>query len=72
MTTSRLVLSVCEVAKELRVNKGAVYALIHSGALSAIKFGTYKVPAFEVEKFLHKYSNCDLTISCEGRSAKWH
>ena len=61
MTTSRLVLSVCEVAKMLKVNKGAVYALIHSGALSAIKFGTYKVPAFGVDNFLHKYSGCDLT-----------
>lgn len=61
MTTSRLVLSVCEVAKMLKVNKGSVYALIHSGALSAIKFGTYKIPAFEVDNFLHKYSGCDLT-----------
>ncbi|MBQ6998465.1 MAG: helix-turn-helix domain-containing protein [Clostridia bacterium] len=61
MTTLRLLLNVNEVAEILRVNKGSVYALIHSGRLSAIKFGTYKVPAFEVENFLHKYSGCDLT-----------
>ena len=61
MTNQRSLYSVKEVAEMLMVNKGSIYALIHSGVLSAIKFGTYKVPAFEVDNFLHKYSGCDLT-----------
>ena len=61
MTDNIKIYTVPEVAKILGVNKGSVYALIHSGALPAIKFGTYKVPAFEVDNFLHKYSGCDLT-----------
>ncbi len=61
MNNQRSLLTVKEVAEVLRVNKGSIYALIHSGVLNAIKFGTYKVPAFEVDNFIHNYSGCDLT-----------
>lgn len=61
MNNEIYIYSVNEVAKILRVNKGSVYSLIHNGLLGAIKFGTYKVPRFEVDKFLHQYSRCDLT-----------
>lgn len=61
MTNDIYIYKVSEVARILGVNNGSVYSLIHKGLLGAIKFGTYKVPKFEVDNFLHKYSRCDLT-----------
>ncbi len=61
MANETYIYTVNEVAKILGVNKGSVYSLIHNNLLVAIKFGTYKVPKFAVENFLHQYSGCDLS-----------
>jgi excisionase family DNA binding protein len=47
--------TVKEVAKKLRVNTNAVYELIKSGHLSALKLGMLKITSTELERFF-KYS----------------
>lgn len=50
-----------ETAKLLKVNKNMVYDLINKGHLKAIKLGRKKVPAFEIERFLHEYIGKDMS-----------
>lgn len=50
-----------EVSKLLKVNINAVYELINTGHLKAIKYGRIKVPAFEIEDFLRRNLGKDLS-----------
>lgn len=53
--------TVQEVSKLLKMNINAVYELINSGHLKAIKYGRVKVPAFEITDFLRRNLNKDLS-----------
>lgn len=55
------VYTVQEVVKLLKININAVYSLINSGHLKVIKYGRVKVPAFEIEDFLRRNLNKDLS-----------
>ena len=48
-----MLLSVAEVAKELRVNRNFVYKIINNGELEAVKIGSIKVR----EEALNEYIN---------------
>ena len=46
-------LMVAEVAEAMRVSKMTVYRLVHSGELTAVRFGrSYRVPVQAVEEYL--------------------
>lgn len=45
-------LTVKEVSKILKINNEYVYQLIRKGDLKALKLGRWKVPYFELDRFL--------------------
>ena len=51
-----MLLSVAEVAKELRVNRNFVYKLINNGELEAVKIGSIKVR----REALNRYVECNI------------
>lgn len=52
--------TVSEVAKRLKVNVNAVYKLIQQGHLKALKLGSLKVAASELESFINRANSIDL------------
>lgn len=60
-------LTVKETATKLKVSEADVYALIKKGELNYLKLGRYKVPDFEVERFVK--DNMGRTFDF-GRSKK--
>lgn len=60
-------LTVKETATKLKVSEADVYALIKNGELNYLKLGRYKVPDFEVERFVR--DNMGRTFDF-GRSNK--
>lgn len=51
MTTN--LLTVAEIAAQMRVSKMTVYRLVQSGALNGIRFGrSYRVPETAVQQYL--------------------
>ncbi|KYH35378.1 helix-turn-helix domain protein [Clostridium tepidiprofundi DSM 19306] len=55
------VFTVGETAKILKSNTNTVYKLIREGKIQALKLGRLKVPAFEIERFLHDNLGQDLS-----------
>ena len=56
-----MLLTIAEVAKELKTNVTYVHRLRKAGLLPCIKLGTYKVRKEALEEFLKKYEGQDLT-----------
>lgn len=56
-----MLLTIAEVAKELKCNVTYVHRLRKAGLLPCIKLGTYKVRKEALEEFLRKYEGYDLT-----------
>jgi excisionase family DNA binding protein len=56
-----MLLTIAEVAKELKTNVTYVHRLRKAGLLPCIKLGTYKVRKEALEEFLRKYEGQDLT-----------
>ena len=54
-------LTVAEVAKILRVNKGRVYQLHKAGLLKLIKIGQLKCRKSTLEAFLEQYEGMDVS-----------
>ena len=48
-----MLLTVAEVAKELRVNRNFVYKLINTGELEAVKIGSIKVKKEALTKYVN-------------------
>lgn len=53
--------TVSEVATLLKTNPNAIYALIRSGKLSALKLGSMKIRKITLEKFLEDYDGKDIS-----------
>ena len=49
-----MLLSVSEVAKELRVNRNYIYKLIKEGELKAVKIGSIKVRKEDLEEYVER------------------
>ena len=49
-----MLLSVAEVAKELRVNRNYIYKLIKEGELKAVKIGSIKVRKTDLEEYVER------------------
>ena len=49
-----MLLSVAEVAKELRVNRNYIYKLIKEGELKAVKIGSIKVRKEDLEEYVER------------------
>lgn len=56
-----MLMTMAEVAKELKTNVTYVHRLRKAGLLPCIKLGTYKVRKAALEEFLKKYEGYDLT-----------
>lgn len=56
-----LVYTVSETASILKINKNAVYDLIHNGILKCIKLGNCKITAKSLSDFLDTYDGYDLS-----------
>lgn len=56
-----MLFTVAEVAKRLKINRNVVYALIKAGHLKALKLGSMKVTAAELENFLSRASEIDFS-----------
>lgn len=56
-----MIMTVAEVAAELKTNKNYVYSLIKAGLLPAIKIGSLKVRRTSLEEFIKQYEGQDLT-----------
>lgn len=61
------VLTVKETAAVLKISEADVYALIKEGELNYLKLGRYKVPDFEIERFLRDNLGREFDF---GRSTK--
>lgn len=59
--------TVKEAAKKLKSSEADVYELIKSGDLNYLKLGRYKIPDFEIERFVRE--NLGRTFDF-GRSKK--
>nr|UVN03561.1 MAG: pyocin activator protein [Bacteriophage sp.] len=57
-----MLFTVSEVAKRIKINKSTVYELIKKGHLKALKLGSMKVTAAELESFLNKASEIDFSF----------
>lgn len=53
--------TVSETSKVLGVNNNAVYALIKSGHLQALKLGSLKVPTSELDDFIKRNIGKDFS-----------
>ena len=64
-----MLLTIKEVAKELKVNTNYVYRLINAGLLPYVKLGSKKVRRETLEKFLEKYdgANIDYLLETEEK-----
>ena len=49
-----MLLSVAEVAKELRVNRNFVYKIINNGELEAVKIGSIKVRREALNRYVNE------------------
>ena len=49
-----MLLSVSEVAKELRVNRNFVYKIINNGELEAVKIGSIKVRREALNEYINR------------------
>ena len=49
-----MLLTVAEVAKELRVNRNYIYKLIKEGELKAVKIGSIKVRKEDLEEYVER------------------
>ena len=49
-----MLLTVTEVAKELRVNRNFVYKLINNGELEAVKIGSIKVRKEDLNDYIRR------------------
>lgn len=49
-----ILLTVTEVSKALKTTPHCIYNLISKGELKALKLGRYKIPYFEIERFLRE------------------
>ena len=49
-----MLLTVTEVAKELRVNRNHIYKLIKEGELKAVKIGSIKVRREDLNQYVNK------------------
>ena len=49
-----MLLTVTEVAKELRVNRNFVYKLINNGELEAVKIGSIKVRKEALNEYINR------------------
>lgn len=54
-------LTVKEVAKEIKTNTNYVYKLIRSGKLVGIALGSMKVSKDSLERFIEQYQGYDLS-----------
>ena len=55
MASGPTLLTVAEVAGQMRVSKMTVYRLVHSGELEAVRVGrSFRVPENAVQEFLGK------------------
>lgn len=55
------VYTVKEVATMLKTNTHMVYGLIKVGKIIALKLGRYKIPDYELERFIRDSQGMDLT-----------
>ena len=64
-----MLLTIKEVAKELKVNTNYVYRLINAGLLPYVKLGSKKVRRETLEKFLEKHDgdNIDYLLETEEK-----
>nr|WP_026050936.1 helix-turn-helix domain-containing protein [Clostridium tunisiense] len=56
-----LLFTVEETAKILKSNANTTYKLIREGKLQALKLGRFKIPYFELERFLRDNLGQDLS-----------
>lgn len=56
-----IIYTVAETSQLLRINKNAVYNLVRTGLLKAIRLGTIKIPAEELERFIRDNTGKDLS-----------
>lgn len=54
-------LTIKEVATRLRVNKNAVYNLIKTGHITALKLGSLKIVDKELDRFIESANGNDLS-----------
>ncbi|KNF09323.1 DNA binding domain, excisionase family [Gottschalkia purinilytica] len=50
-----------EVSKILKSNPNTIYSLIREGKLQALKLGRYKIPHYELDRFLRDNLGQDLS-----------
>lgn len=65
-----MLLTIREVARELRTNTTYVYRLINKGLLPVLKLGSYKVRRESLDEFLRMYEGHDLTDPDEVKRLK--
>lgn len=53
--------TVKEAATKLRTNPHMVYALIKAKHITVLKLGRYKIPDYELERFIRENQGMDLT-----------
>lgn len=61
MQLPNILFTVEEVSKILKSNTNTTYKLIREGKLQALKLGRFKVPYFELERFLRDNLGQDLS-----------
>lgn len=65
-----MLLTVREVAKELRVNTNMAYRLINAGLLPSIKIGNTKVRPEALDQFLLTYEGEDIEKCLQKAESK--
>lgn len=54
-------LTVKETAEKLKTNTNTVYKLIKGQFITALKLGRYKIPDYELERFIKENQGMDIT-----------
>ncbi len=65
-----MLLTIKEVAKELKVNANYVYRLINSGLLPYVQLGSKKVRRESLEKFLKLYDGTNIDVLLKEHEGK--
>jgi excisionase family DNA binding protein len=53
--------TVKEAAEKLKTNTNTVYKLIRGQHITALKLGRYKIPDYELERFIKENQGMDIT-----------
>lgn len=63
MESEKILFTVSEAAKLLRVNRNKVYSLLKQGDLHGLKLGGMKVPAKEIMRFIEENTGKEIHIN---------